>query len=144
MLRQHLQTLGVRHKVLVLRDLEAQQMRQVGRQQPGPRRVHGQSLHEVRLLHLEQLLERLGGRHAQARRPVDDERLVVFLEVVDGRVLRGGEVDAHCDGVDDGIERLEGRGEGGQVAAVGGAHLGRPGLEALVGRNGAVGGVVDG
>ena len=74
---------------------------------------------------------------------VDNEGLVEILEVVDGCVLGGGDVDAHCDGVDEGGDSGDG-GKGGHLASGWGADFLTPGLDGGVGGDLRVGGVADG
>ena len=69
--------------------------------------------------------------------------MVEILEVVDGGVLGGGDVDAHCDGVDEGGDGGNG-GEGGHLAGGWGADFVTPGLYGGVGGDLRVGFVVDG
>ena len=85
-----------------------------------------------------------GGRGGEEGRGfVDDEGLVEILEVVYGSVLRGGDVDAHCDCGDEGGDGGDG-GEGGHLAGGWGADFVRPGLDGGVGGDLGVGFVGDG
>ena len=85
-----------------------------------------------------------GGRGGEEGRGfVDDEGLVLILEVVNGCVLGGGDVDAHCEGVDEGGDGGDGR-EGGHLAGGWGADFLTPGLDGGVGGDLRVGGVADG
>ena len=86
---------GVDDQALTVARLEAEQVGDVRREQPVVRVVHGQRRDEVGFRVAEQLGEGGGWGTVQAGGLVDDEGLVVVLEVVDGRVLRGGDVDAH-------------------------------------------------
>ena len=74
---------------------------------------------------------------------VDDEGLVEILEIVYGCVLWGGDVDAHCDGVDEGRDGGDG-GESGHLAGGWGADFVTPGLDGGVVGDLVVGFVVDG
>ena len=86
--------------------------------------------------------EGCGGRGKEGRGFVDDEGLVEILEVVDGGVLGGGDMDAHCDGVDEGGDGGNG-GEGGHLAGGWGADFVTPRLDGGVGGDLRVGFVVD-
>ena len=73
-----------------------------------------------------------GGWGEEGRGFVDDEGLVEILEVVDGCVLGGGDVDAHCDGVNEGGDGGDG-GERGHLTGGWGADFVTPGLDGGVG-----------
>ena len=99
----------VRDQALLVPRLEAEQVGDVAGEQPLLGMVDRQREHEVFLLEDLQLGEGGGRRGVQARGLVDDEGLVVVLQVVDGGMLRRGEVDAHGDGVDQLVQRADGR-----------------------------------
>ena len=122
---------GVDDQALLVARLEAEQVGDVRREQPVVRVVHGQRRDEVGLRVAEQLGQGAGRGTVQAGGLVDDEGLVVVLEVVDGSVLRGGDVDAHGHAIGQFVEGGQGR-EGREVrAAFRGrfAHLGGPCLD---------------
>ena len=122
---------GVDDQALLVARLETEQVRDVRREQPVVRVVHGQRRDEVGFRVAEQLGQGGGRGTVQAGGLVDDEGMVVVLEVVDGRVLRGGDVDAHGYAIDQFVEGGQGR-EGLEVrAAFRGrfAHLGGPCLD---------------
>lgn len=112
----------------------------MGGEEPGPRVADGQGADEVRFREGQEVREGGRQRREEGRGLVGDEGLVVVLEVVDRRVLRRGDVDAHGDGVYQFGEGGE-VGKGGDAGAGAGVDFRDPGAEVRVGGDGGVRGV---
>lgn len=95
-------------------------------EEPIARPEGGEGLDNVEFGDAFEFLQRLGKGGAQARGLVEDPGHVVLLQVVDGGMEGGSDVDAVCDDVDELVYGFDFRGERGELASSFPAELADP------------------